>query len=64
MWHLGTWLSVGLGRAGLMVEMDDLKGLFCFPRAKLFCDSVTATTGQYSASVPGTSRRVTKLGVL
>lgn len=28
MWHLERWLSVGLGSSGLMVEMDDLKGLF------------------------------------
>ena len=28
MWHLGTWFSGGLGRVGLMVGLNDLKGLF------------------------------------
>lgn len=28
MWHLGTWPSGGLGSAGLMVALDDIKGLF------------------------------------
>ena len=28
MWCLGTWHSGGLGSAGLMVGLDDLKGLF------------------------------------
>lgn len=28
MWHLGTWLGVGVGSAGLMVGFDDLGGFF------------------------------------
>lgn len=36
MWHLGTWLSGGLGSAGLTAGLDDLRGLF---QAGLLCDS-------------------------
>lgn len=28
MWHLGTWFNGGLGTAGLMAGLDDLKALF------------------------------------
>lgn len=41
MWNLGTWFSVGLGSSGLMVELNDLRGLFQ-PRL-LFCDSIRAS---------------------
>lgn len=37
MWHLGTWLSSGLSRAGLMGGFDDLGGLF---QGNQFNDSV------------------------
>lgn len=37
MWHPGKWFSGGLGRAGLTVGLNDLKGLL---QSKLFCDSV------------------------
>lgn len=57
-------MSVGLGSAELMVEINDFKGLFHLPRAKPVHDSVTATTGQHPASVHGTFRRVKKLSVL
>lgn len=30
MWHLETWLSGGLGSAGLMAGLGDLTGLFLF----------------------------------
>lgn len=28
MWHLGMWLSVGFGSAGLMARINDLRGFF------------------------------------
>lgn len=28
MWHLGTWFRSGLGSAGLVLGLDDLRGLF------------------------------------
>ena len=28
MWHLGTWVSGGLGSAGFTVGLEDLKALF------------------------------------
>lgn len=30
MWHLGTWLSVGLGSAGLMLQWMTLRGFSIF----------------------------------
>lgn len=36
MWHLGMWISAERGGAGLMVGIDDLKGLF---QPQGFCDS-------------------------
>lgn len=36
-WHLGTWVSGGLGTAGGTVGLDDLRGLL---QALQFCDPV------------------------
>lgn len=44
MWHVGTWVSDGLGSAGLMAGLDDndnyddLKHIF---QLKKFCDSTS-----------------------
>lgn len=35
MWHLGTWVSGGLGSAGLKIGLDDLRGLV---QPKWFCE--------------------------
>lgn len=45
MWHLGTWVSGGLGVVELMVGANDLKGFF---HPKPFFDSIskTATKGE------------------
>lgn len=36
MWHLGTWVCVGLGSAGGAVGRDDFKGCF---QPEQFCDT-------------------------
>lgn len=41
MWSLGAWFSSGLARVRLMVELNDLQGLF---QPKRFCDSVVGST--------------------
>lgn len=38
MWHLGLWLSGEIGSAGVMVGLDDLRGIF---QPKLFYDCIS-----------------------
>lgn len=39
MWHMGTWVNGGLGSAGSLVGLDNLRGVF---QNKLFYNSTLA----------------------